>query len=218
MNESEILQVLKDFVEGHTSPASWMVWWDTHEADVKRVVSPGQFARLKPRIRSQGDVVVAERCCQEACAILRARGMVFAEGHQEQFAQGRDEFKARMEFGGKVLSIVEERYSASVPGYVSDQWFQEFTTSGNNDADSWIRNRTESLFQSVAARPIWINDPEWPWNGARPLVFITQYTVPESAVATNAGVSGLTVYIFSDRVIEGTSFRVNFQIIKQQLL
>jgi hypothetical protein len=218
MNETDVLRVLKDFVEGRLTSADWLAWWDQHEVEVKQVISPGEFLRLKPHVRSHGDAVVAGRCQKEACAVLQKRQIPFVDQTREQFAKDHAEFMARMEFGGKVLGIAEKSHRANVPGKISSQWYHDFLESGNRSDVSWIRDRTKSLFKCVTTPPDWVNEPEWPWAEDVPLVFVMQYTIPENGVAAEAGIPGMTVYLFSLRIPDGTSFRVELQIVRQQRL
>ena len=72
MTESEMLIAFSAFVGREIPPESWLPWWEEHADELKALLAPGQFLRLKPRGMSQGQTSAIARCYQEIQSILQS--------------------------------------------------------------------------------------------------------------------------------------------------
>lgn len=76
MNDEIFNKKLLDLAEGRETPESWRNWWHDHEAELKSLLNPGEFLKLKPSTHGFPWVQVFGSQ-KGAITILEKKGMSF---------------------------------------------------------------------------------------------------------------------------------------------
>lgn len=63
--DKELLNKLKDYVEGHLSQANWQEWWTAHAVEIEAICDRHTFLRLK------------HQAFKGAAAVLKQNGITF---------------------------------------------------------------------------------------------------------------------------------------------
>jgi hypothetical protein len=125
-----------------------------------------------------------------------------------------------LRFGGRAYGIAEDELSASF-GEDSDnmlikELYAEYVTINDRDRDGWLRERLASLFPCVGERPRWIQQlPAWAFLDGRPMTFVGQMSVPDTANSRVRASPGCTLYIFGSRVSCGPGWAMTYRVIEQ---
>jgi len=78
--------VLLDLVEARMPAEDWLTWWDRHGDELKSLLSPGAFLRLKPKPGNDGPSLAAHYSQEGAGRVLDQLGIAYARSdryHQE---------------------------------------------------------------------------------------------------------------------------------------
>ncbi len=127
--------------------------------------------------------------------------------------------KEAMRFQARVMKLAQE-IGASCEGQAAEPWldgiYARFKTDAPSDRDAWIREELKAAFLSVADPPNWVeSEPSWPFWEGRPMVFVTQYALPDSAVARDSVTTHEVIYIFGVRLPAERGYRVEYRIVTQ---
>jgi hypothetical protein len=115
-----------------------------------------------------------------------------------------------MLFGADALDVADRYYAGSFGGTEGsafvDELYRECQSQGGSsvsrDTRAWLRTRLEPAFPCVAARPKWLDEPEWPYFRGKPMVFVGQLTIPSSELSRELASPGDEVYVFTARDYE----------------
>lgn len=78
--------------------------------------------------------------------------------------------------------------------------YAEYKAGDLADPVAWLKGRLRSSFQSVGQSPKWIErEPSWPFFAGKPMVFISQTSLPDCVVCRDFLTTGETVYLFGAR-------------------
>jgi hypothetical protein len=220
VNEAKLIGVLSDLLRGKFTPEQWLEWWNKHSAEVKQLLPPGQFLRLKPRGLNHGGIEVLSRCIDEAKLILESKGVSDVNTSVElkqQFERSAKVKRERITFAGMVISIAEDEFAASIPHDFTDVLFNAFMQAGSRDAHNWIRNQLQPLFQYVSSKPEWLEEPQWPWVDGKPMIFVEQVKLPNNDVTVQHLIWDEMLYLFGRRIPCGDGFEIEFKVISQSM-
>lgn len=105
------------------------------------------------------------------------------------------------QFGARAISLGKKEFCATVKGHLSDALYKEYCNGGNDEpVEQWLRPRFKQLFQFLVAPPQWIQDnPNWPYENGKPMVFVNQHAVATDVLTPILGVD-FVVYTFGARV------------------
>jgi hypothetical protein len=128
-----------------------------------------------------------------------------------------------LRFGGKLQEIAEKEFSASftedADHSLRSALWQDYVNEGKpKNSAAWIRKRFESLFLSVATRPVWVEKrtiPRWPFLNGKPMVFVCQYSLPDTAIVREKFFPGLVVYVFADRLPVDGHAELRYRVVEQ---
>jgi hypothetical protein len=129
-----------------------------------------------------------------------------------------------LQFGGKVYHVAEKEFAASFTEDTNRALItsirKEYEDQGKpKNKIAWIRKRLESLFLCVAERPVWVEKrtiPRWPFLNGRPMVFVCQYSLPDSSIVREKFFPGLVLYVFADRhPVEGGRHELRYRVVEQ---
>lgn len=129
--------------------------------------------------------------------------------------------KAFLLFGAVMIEVVEHTYNASCSLQETDPYveamYQEFCGIENVSAEEWLVGRLKGEFKCVEAPPVWATQPEWPYCDGRPMVFVTQYSLPETGVTKSSLTWDSNLYLFGARVVceEYDGYRMDYRVISQ---
>lgn len=126
----------------------------------------------------------------------------------------------KMLFWARVMEIAREKFAASAEGSDAepflDALFGEYLAAAPSETNAWIRSRLAVEYRWVDEPPEWIEaEPSWPFHHGKPMVFITQYEIPDSEVARHDLTTGTVLYIFGSREPDESGFRVVYEIVRQ---
>ena len=129
--------------------------------------------------------------------------------------------KDRIRFKGKAISAAIAS-GGSLDNESAAPFFEplymEWKASGVSLAasESWLKERFVGVFKSLESPPVWIEDePSWPFLDGRPMVFLSQCSIPESELSSSELSSGETVYLFGGRKTEGGKTRMVYVTVSQ---
>jgi hypothetical protein len=113
----------------------------------------------------------------------------------------------RLKFGGKVVTVAEDELSASVTDDTNDEFttslWNEYVKQGKpQNVRAWIRTELRKHFLFVTKPPVWIERmtiPKWPFYAGKPMIFIGQFSVPETEVSKAKVSAGTMLYVFGSR-------------------
>lgn len=126
-----------------------------------------------------------------------------------------------IQFGGKVHSIAEDEFSATVTGDGTegfiDKLYSDYVSEGQPaNAKGWIRIRLKACFLSLSAPPKWIESRgQWPFSNGKPMVFIGQVDVGENEIARKALSPREVLYIFGCRIDAEDGWRMEYKVVSQ---
>ena len=138
------------------------------------------------------------------------------------------ELQAKMklfEFGGRVESIIEDTFKASLrlPAKEQDEFIarllEEYRVAGKLEKrDDWIIRKLESLFISVAGAPDWVQDiPCWPWMSGKPMIFLGQLVMPQNEETKTHSLDDLVLYVFGAKIpTPSGGWQMKYQVIEQR--
>ncbi len=218
MNEQQLLAALKRLAEGGYSPGEWLEWWGNNAPHVKKLLTAGEFLRLKPRVASHGETAVVQRCHTEATAILQKRGVAVLPSEELKllFRADKEARDKRTSFAAHVIEVVEDELMASCPSTFMDSLYEEYLASGQATAEQdWIRQRLKNCFISVHKPPDWVEDPEWAFDDLEPMVFIEQIRLDETPVTRSVLTWDTMLYVFGRRVLCEGGFEMKYKIVVQ---
>lgn len=128
-------------------------------------------------------------------------------------------------FYGKAM-IVANDLNASCQGDEAKPFilrlFKEYSDAGKpKDVAGWLRERLTREFKSVNAAPRWIErEPQWPFHEGRPMVFISQASLPRNEITEALLAWGCEVYLFGARIPDPEGFegyRIVYREVTQEL-
>lgn len=130
-----------------------------------------------------------------------------------------DEKKVR--FKGKLISAAL-RKNASVEdsearGFV-DALYSEWVGSGASldELPAWLDMRLSGEFRALNSPPVWVEEePAWPFLDGKPMVFLSQTKMDETAISASLLSPGETVYLFGARQVAGRGFRMIYRTVSQ---
>ncbi len=95
------------------------------------------------------------------------------------------------DFNRRCDSIASQRYNPSLAGerQFVRQLFEAFMESKLSDQQlrEWLKGRLSEHFRFLDVLPEWVREPMWPYHEGKPMVFVTQYAVPESGYILAGG-------------------------------
>jgi len=105
-----------------------------------------------------------------------------------------------MEFGGILLSVVEDQFCASLGGSDGEDFrstlYSEFVRCGRpKNVKKWLKERLIDQFKCISEKPRWMNVPQWPWCDGEPMIFIAQYD-QKNQFEDELG-NGYSIYVFA---------------------
>ncbi|WP_017901726.1 hypothetical protein [Pseudomonas asplenii] len=106
-----------------------------------------------------------------------------------------------------VAMEVAEKHSASIEAEGAEDFAQvlynEYVEQGApKNKKKWLTERLENEFLVLDAKPEWVGEPAWLYHQGKPMVFLHQFCVPESAQHLKEKISlGDTLYVFGSRNI-----------------
>jgi hypothetical protein len=128
--------------------------------------------------------------------------------------------KDAIRFHAAMMRVALDQYGASVEGggeTYRDVVYAAYKAAGApKDQAAWLKEYFAKEFQSVGDRPRWVEEePAWPFRDGRPMVFISQTTLPDNEVTRTALVSSDTLYVFGARVPAHGGFELAFEVVHQ---
>lgn len=125
----------------------------------------------------------------------------------------------RILFHSRMMEVAEEFHASVEDGGESyrDEIYSEYLNAGApKDVAGWLRDRLSKEFVWVETPPAWIEEePTWPFYAGRPMVFIAQFTLPDTPVARDRVSSGQTLYLFAIRVPSEGGFQLKYEVVMQ---
>jgi hypothetical protein len=112
-----------------------------------------------------------------------------------------------LRFCGIVASVAEDEMSASINDDEDRAFrsalYQDYVKAGKpKDKKDWITQELKKHFLCVTSPPEWIERttiPTWPFYNGRPMVFISQISVPGNDVTKAAVSPDVVLYVFGSR-------------------
>lgn len=107
-----------------------------------------------------------------------------------------------LKFIGMIHTVAEDDFDASVTedegeAFVKNLYREYLAVGKPANPRQWIRQRLQASFLFVAQKPTWVGSGRpWPFFEGRPMVFIGQQEVPETAVSKAHASPGTTLYLF----------------------
>lgn len=106
-------------------------------------------------------------------------------------------------FEGELFTTAHE-YNAAVEGDESEGYcealYEEFKASGSNQT-SWLKERLKDEFLYVDQPPVWVGEePSWAFYEGKPMIFISQYAIPETDLTKEKLTYDETIYTFGIRI------------------
>jgi len=128
----------------------------------------------------------------------------------------------RIRFKGKVGSAAI-RKNASVDDPEAkifvDQLYKEWKAMNKpiEEADSWLDKRLDGIFLSLKQGPVWVEaEPTWPFMDGKPMVFLSQVRMDDSAFSKTALSPKETAYLFAGRQPAGKDgFKLVYRVVSQ---
>jgi hypothetical protein len=91
---NDFQKTMLDLAEGRLTPEEWNAWWDAHHDEVKAILSPGAYLRLKPRPYGgfRWHPIFASQ--YEAFCYLESNGIAFERAiiYQENNVKEQDDY------------------------------------------------------------------------------------------------------------------------------
>ena len=205
-------------MSGARAPLEFVAWWKEHEAAVKQGFSPGVFNRLKPRGLSDDAMTAVWRCFNEMKSVLQKEGVEVkpAASTENEFAAHLADRERRIDFGAEILKVCTTRYHAA-PN--DREWLdslrREMESQNPADPIAWLTVRLRDEFRFVESPPRWIAEPEWPFRDGRPLIFVTQYSIPENATTRDHLTWDETIYVFGCQTARNDGIETEYVVISQ---
>jgi len=218
MNEADFQSALKKLVEGGFSPDEWIAWWQAHGEATRPFVSPGDFICLKPGTLVNGTVAAMHRSFAQACKLLDGRSVKFTPCQRliELFEGDVNRRFSLTDFAARINPTAERDFCGTIPLSVAEKLLGEYQSSGSPNLDDWLRGRLAALFRWVLHPPKWINEPEWPFDGDIPFVFIEQFELPSNEVTENLLTTDEVLYLFGRRVpSDNGGYSMDYRVISQ---
>jgi hypothetical protein len=137
---------------------------------------------------------------------------------RQTFAADEQDRKKSNKFGGLLLSVAMEQYQASAynPEFVCALLREVDALPKGADVRSWLFQRLKNSFLCVAERPVWIDEPQWPFLNGQSMVIIRQIPPTENRVTRNHLEWLATLYVFGARVPCENGFRIEYCIVEQR--
>jgi hypothetical protein len=103
-----------------------------------------------------------------------------------------------IKFGGPVVRIAEDEFSARASSELAAQLYNEWKSSGSPpDHEKWIRTKLAEIFVWVVHPPKWPRDAqEWPEHESSPMMFLGQLQIPEYSLPTGHKSPASILFVF----------------------
>ena len=129
--------------------------------------------------------------------------------------------KEYIRFMGKAFSAAM-RYGGSLEGDGADSFVQDLysewksTSQSLATAESWLNKRLDGVFKSLNEKPEWVEEePLWPFLDGKPMVFLSQCSMPENELSYKELSPGETVYLFGGRQVKEGKTRMVYVTVSQ---
>ena len=185
-DRAELVANILDFVEGRTPPTEFATRFYDEPAFAELLEDEG--GGPPPYIDAGTYVYVATRNLDEPEGALAAQGALssWLTRHGVEHTQRSD------------LSSTYETALRAMPAWLDVRgedlaaMLEEARERTGQDLEGWLKREFKRRFVSIGKPPRWVQSPEWPVIGARPMVFLGQ--LPIGDLLHDAGF----VYVFID--------------------
>jgi len=111
--------------------------------------------------------------------------------------------KEKILFSSKMLRVANELsatiHSDGAQPFV-DEIFSEFKESKPKDVSGWLKSRLREAFVYAEHPPKWLDEPEWPFAGGKPMAFICQYHIPVVNELKGGFIGDLHLFVFAAKL------------------
>lgn len=124
-------------------------------------------------------------------------------------------------FYSEVIDVAETQFQASCSGKEGQAFaqalYQEYLDAGApKPVTSWLRQRLQGEFVSIFNPPKWVEkEPAWPFLNAKPMVFISQTSLPQNEITERNLTWDTELYVFGARVPASRGYSVEYKIVEQ---
>lgn len=117
---------------------------------------------------------------------------------------------AAMKLGGSL----EDKEAAPFLAQLFAEWKKLEIPLASTEA--WFMKRLGGVFKFVEAPPRWIEEePIWPFIDGRPMVFLSQCSLPKEGALSSELSAGETVYLFAGRRTVSGKTRMEYKTVSQ---
>lgn len=126
----------------------------------------------------------------------------------------------KLKFGGKLNEVAHKYFAGCFDedkaNALVDSLYAEFVEAAPDSQIDWMRERLKNIFLFATEPPQWIQArPSWPFYEGSPMVFVRQFTVPNTATVESYLSDNSTLYVFGIRVQIENGWRMEYRVIQQ---
>ena len=79
--------------------------------------------------------------------------------------------------------------------------YESYIADGRpSEQTAWAKRKLQEAFSFADQPPIWVEkEPDWPFINGTPMMFLSQYAIPDNERTAKLSARGYTIYVFSSR-------------------
>ena len=124
-------------------------------------------------------------------------------------------------FGSEMIDVVESEFNANCDTEEAEEFvsstYEEYKRQGSPPkVRQWLKKNLKGAYLCVDKPPEWAEgNPNWPYLNGKPMVFITQYAVPQNQITENSLTWDVVLYVFGQRIPLDNGYRVEYRLVEQ---